>query len=70
MEDQGPRSGTDPQDGRVKERKESRYIQNILQHTKEREMEREIIMERKIAREQQEEDKELGVKGKEKTLMP
>lgn len=57
---------TDPQDGRVKEKKESRYIQNILQQSKEREMEREIIMERKIAREQQEEDKELGVKGKEK----
>jgi coiled-coil domain-containing protein 55 len=49
-----------------KEKKESKYIQNLLQKAKERQFEREIVMERKIAKEQKEEEADLELKGKDK----
>lgn len=48
------------------EKRESRYIQNLLQKAKERQYEREIILERKIAREQAQEEKNNEYMGKEK----
>jgi len=47
-----------------KEKKESRYVADLLQHAKIRQQEREIIEERKIAKEQAEDEKEFI--GKEK----
>jgi len=47
-----------------KEKKESRYVSDLLLHAKNRQQEREIIGERKIAREQAEDEKEYI--GKEK----
>lgn len=48
----------------LKEKKESRYVADLLRHAKNRQQEREIIEERKIAKEQAEDEKEYI--GKEK----
>ena len=48
------------------EKPKSRYIENLLQKAKERQYEREIVMERKIAKEQAEEDLNADYRDKEK----
>ena len=50
------------------EERKSRYIEDLLQASKKRQRERESIYERKIAREQAEEDAQLDFKGKEKFI--
>ena len=46
--------------------KKSRYIQDLLKQSEKRNIEREAIYERKVAREQEEEDAQLDFRGKEK----
>jgi len=46
--------------------KKSRYVDKLLEHSKKREREHEIIFERKVAREQMEEEGKEEYKGKEK----
>jgi coiled-coil domain-containing protein 55 len=48
------------------ERKKSRYVETLLNHAKERQYERELVLERKIAREQAAEDTKGEFLGKEK----
>lgn len=50
------------------EERKSRYIQDLLKQSKKREIEREAILERKIAREQAEEDAQAEYQGKEKFI--
>ena len=50
------------------EKKQSRYINNILKNAQEREREREIIYERKVLREQKAEEENEDFKGKEKFM--
>jgi len=54
------------QSKQANEKRESRYIQNLLQKAKERKVEREIIFERKIARDQEQEEKNHEYMGKDK----
>jgi coiled-coil domain-containing protein 55 len=54
------------QSKQTNEKRESRYIQNLLKKAKERKVEREIILERKIAREQEQEEKNHEYMGKDK----
>lgn len=46
--------------------KESRYIHDLLKQSEKRNVEREAIYERKVAREQEEEDAQADYRGKEK----
>lgn len=68
----GTNTNTDKQEEGTKSRekeedkKKSRYIGSLLNHAKERKYEREIILERKIAREQAEEEKNEEFSGKDK----
>lgn len=48
------------------EKKKSRYVETLLNHAKERQYERELVLERKIAREQAAEDEKGEFIGKEK----
>lgn len=48
------------------EKKKSRYVETLLNHAKERQYERELALERKIAREQAAEDEKGEFMGKEK----
>lgn len=48
------------------EKQKSRYIENLLQKAKERQYEREIVLERKIAKEQAEEDLNADYRDKDK----
>ena len=48
------------------EPKKSRYIQDLLKQSEKRNIERDAIYERKVAREQEAEDAQLDYKGKEK----
>ena len=48
------------------EKPKSRYIENLLQKAKERQYEREIVLERKIAKEQAEEDLNADYRDKDK----
>ena len=48
------------------EEKKSRYIQDLLKQSEKRAIEREAVYERKVAREQAEEDAQADYRGKEK----
>lgn len=50
----------------VPQKKESRYMTDLLKHAEEREREREIVFERKLAKDQRSEDAKEEYKGKEK----
>lgn len=52
-------------EGAPKERK-SRYIQDLMKQAEKRNIERDAIYERKVAREQEEEDAQADFRGKEK----
>lgn len=59
-------AGEEPEGQEPPEGRKSRYIQSLLKQSKKREVEREAILERKIAREQAEEDAQMEYQGKEK----
>ena len=56
---------TNNEEGAPKERK-SRYIQDLMKQAEKRNIERDAIYERKVAREQEEEDAQADYRGKEK----
>lgn len=61
-----PKKGTEKESQKDESPKKSRYIQDLMKQAEKRNVERDAIYERKVAREQEEEDAQADFRGKEK----